>query len=119
MSELKIISNYHTRELIYGYELPFYNYDKKRYGNTLDELKNEFNWLSSEEFEYNSFFIYKQDIYCLDEFMDLNNKFLYPNRDLMPFPAYWDGYLSDSFFSGILIHLDSSEDFIIVGTYFS
>tara|TARA_R110000751_G_scaffold67435_1_gene137687 strand:- start:1554 stop:1871 length:318 start_codon:yes stop_codon:yes gene_type:complete len=35
-----------------------------------------------------------------------------------PFPKYWDGYVSDSFFSAVLFHFkDEDTDLVVCGTY--
>jgi hypothetical protein len=55
-----------------------------------------------------SFFRYKGETYDLGEF----------SRDFGPFPT-WDGYLSDSFFSGILVKYVENFERVIVGRYLS
>lgn len=36
------------------------------------------------------------------------------------FPEYWHGYLSDSFFSGILVRFEGEDpDQVVMGTYYS
>ncbi len=57
-------------------------------------------------------FTYKGERYFLDEFTRIDERsLLFPN---------WDGYLSDSFFSGIVIRfpVDYWEDGIVVGSYY-
>ena len=105
--KLKIISNHHKREILYWNEL-------------LDKEKLEFDWIidnNDDPFDF-SFFRYKDNVYCLSDFMRIDK--------YAPFPNYWNGYSSDSFFSGILIkypYTDDNEfddtDFIIVGWYYS
>jgi hypothetical protein len=106
--KIDIRSNYHTRPLINGFELT----EKEKAG--FDYLEN---------IEDNLFFRFKGQVYDLNEFMAVDKN--------SPFPAFWHGYSSDTFFSGILIHLCDDndlnrisglsfpDDYIIVGQYFS
>lgn len=91
---MNIVTNYHKRDLIYGWEL--------------DSLED---WQS----ESDMFFRYRGNLYCLSEFLR------YPSMWGGKLPDEfkgWDSYMSDSFFSGILIKL-VDDDQIIVGTYYS
>lgn len=107
---MKIITNKIPRPILSGYELPNYNYDHDRYGHSLVELHNEFDWMSYDEFLDSSFFIYKGNIYCLSEFMRIPDSM---------FPRFWHGYHSDSFYSGILVRICIDGDSIIIGWYYS
>jgi hypothetical protein len=80
---MKIITNHHWRNFLYGYELS----EKERRG---------FDWLDEEGIDTGSFFRYRGNTYSLDEFM---------RSSMLP---EWDGFHGDSFFSGIAIKL--SED---------
>ena len=82
---MKIISNYHWRQFEYFCDLSYKD-------------KQELDWIK----DYTAtVFHYRGNIYSLDEFMRVEKK---SSEDF----AYWDGYLGDSFFSGILIKI--SED---------
>ena len=99
---MKIISNHVPRLLLYGYELT-------------DKEKLEFDYLKPDELDFHAFFRYKDNVYDFSEFMRI---------DHIPEFSAWDGYLSDSFFSGILIKLCDCEpwwdsDRIIVGWYYT
>lgn len=94
MSELQIVTNNHINTFLYGYELP-------------DKVKPDFNYL--EDIDSCNFIKYKNIYYDLSEFMRIEN-----NSDL----AGWDGYSSDSFFSGVLIKLIDSDTYKIA-TYYS
>jgi len=96
MSELKITSNYHEREVVCGFELT-------------EEEKEKFDWATPEEIEEMLFFRYKGNIYSLGEFTRFPSGM---------FPDYWHGYASDSFFSGILVHFTDDNDFVVVGWYY-
>ena len=89
---MKIKTNNVPRHILYGYELPV-------------SQRNEFDWLSDEGFNEAEFFKYKGNYYALSEFMSC----YLPN---------WQGYYSDSAFSGILIKFKGSDS-VIVGQYFS
>ena len=73
----------------------------------------EYDWLDEEEKSY-GWICYKRRWYHISDFLSLHNKVHMPNN---PFPKPWDGYLSDSFFSGVLIHIHM--DSYRIGTYLS
>lgn len=106
-TEIEIRSNYHARPLIYGFEL------------TAKE-KKDFDYL--EDVDESIFFRYKNQLYDIGEIIRIDEN--------TPFPDFWHGYSSDSFFSGILVRLcdntdadrlslSCASDYIIVGQYFS
>ena len=94
---MEIITNGKPRFLIYGYELS-------------DNEKSDFDYISTEEIDLRNFVRYKGHIYDCAEFMRTGN-----NDDLKG----WDGYISESYFSGVLIKLSSDGDRAIMGRYFS
>ena len=94
---MKIKTNNVPRHILYGCELP-------------GDQRKEFDWLSDEEFDEAEFVKYKGIYYALSEFMRCDNA-AYPLSN-------WQGYYSDSYFSGILIKYKGSES-VIVGQYFS
>ena len=101
MTELTIKTNGHYRNLLSWYEIPIKD---QEYFLSLMEL---------EGLEDSDYFSYKGTIYFLGDFMaiDCNN----PLSDLG-----YDGYLSDSFFSGIIIKYDKYDyNSIQVATYLS
>lgn len=98
MPKLQIISNNQPRQIILGFELP------KSKRKDFDYIK------SDEDFNNNQFVQYRGDYYNLDEFMRIEN-----NSEL----KNWDGYSSDTYFSGTLIKLCEDGDFVIMGRYFS
>ena len=99
---MKIKCNNVPRNLIYGYELS-------------DKERAEFDYIESEEFETHEFFRYKGRAYALDDFMLIDaNIAPHPQRDGW---ENFDGYASDSCFSGVLVkYVDS--DRVIAATYF-
>lgn len=96
MSDLKVYTNYHRRLLQYRCDVPE------------DVLASDFDWLDDDTFD--GFFEYRDCWYHICDFMRIS--------DNAPFPGEWDGYSSDSFFSGILIKLLDDGEYI-VGTYIS
>lgn len=101
MSEVRIITNNQPRLLLYWDQLS-------------EKEKSEFDWITESDcdndpYEYN-FFRYKDWVYCLSEFMRVDN---------IPEFAGWSGYHSDSFFSGILVRLCEDSDYIVCGWYCS
>jgi hypothetical protein len=83
---------------------------------TPDERK-EFDYLNWSAIEDGSdsatFFRYKGQLYDLGEFMH--------TRGLPEFSPLvkWDGYLSDSFFSGILVRYCEDHESVIVATFYA
>lgn len=92
MSEITIITNNQPRDILYGFQLP------KKY--------RKFDYLTDEEYGDHEFFIYKNNVYSLSEFIRSEN---FKN---------WDGYSSDSFFSGVLVKIVNDGASVIVGRYY-
>lgn len=94
MTNIKIMTNNKPRQLVYGYELT-------------DKQKQDFDYI--EDIDSHDFVKYKNNIYDLSEFMRIEN-----NDSLKG----WEGYSSDSYFSGTLVkYIDS--DSVIMGWYYS
>ena len=94
MTNIKIITNNKPRQLLYGYELT-------------DKQKQDFEYI--EDIDSHDFVKYKNNIYDLSEFMRVEN-----NDSLKG----WEGYSSDSYFSGTLVkYID--DDSVIMGWYYS
>ena len=104
MSDLTIITNNVPRDVLDGYEL------------TLDERK-EFDYLNWQAIEAGedsaSFFRYKGQLYDLGEFMTTHGM-----PEFSPLRA-WDGYQSDSYFSGILVRYVEDCERIAVARFYS
>ena len=97
MAEIKVITNNQYR--------PIYNFY---------ELSNKMQSIVSNNYDYTdytalSYFIYKGDVYSLDEFMRVGKNSPFPN---------WNGYKSDSFFSGLVIKISKCGEGVIVGYYY-
>jgi len=101
---VKITTNNKPRDLIYAHELT----DKER--KEFDYL----DWEAIEKGEDSAGFIrYKGILYCMDEFTRWDN----PNS---PTRFNWDGFYSDTYFSGIVIRwADEDCETVIVGRYYT
>ena len=98
---IKIISNYHWRELLSYYELS----DMER------ALADDYHdWVSDPGDHL--YFVYKGHVYILADFMRIEH---HPDGDF----SSWHGYASDSFFSGTLVRLSDCGDSVQVGRYLS
>ena len=108
MSTLTIKSNYAKRECTMGQWLP--GFGCLNPGSLYSQLREQFDYLTEDQFDNNEFFKYKGHWYDVAEFMRVDNN--------SPFHKKWDGYSSDSYFSGIVIKYGFDGN-VIVGTYFS
>ena len=93
---LKIITNNQPRHTLDWYDLS-------------PKEQKEFDYLKDPE--ETTFFRYKGHIYDFGEMMRVSPD----NEDMKD----WDGYSSDSFFSGIVIKMRNRDEKIIVGRYYS
>ena len=104
MTDVTVITNHVPRDVIEAYE------------PTVAE-RAEFdylNWSAIEAGEDSaSFFRYKGDTYDLGEFM------AWTYAPITPMQAAWDGYRSDTFFSGMLVRYVDEFERVIVGRYYS
>jgi hypothetical protein len=102
MAELTIITNNVPREVVEAYELPI-------------EVRDEFDYLDWTNIEMGwddrQFVQYKDQWYDLGDFISTNA----PGLDAF---SEWDAYVSDSFFSGVLVKYADLEH-VIMGRYYS
>jgi hypothetical protein len=101
MDSIQIIGNGHSIPLISGWELT-------------DKEKKEFDWMKAVENE-ETFFRYRGQVYSLQEFSR-------PDTNAADWLKSFDGYLSDSFFSGVALKLggkDGDTDFVRAYTFIS
>jgi ABC-type transport system substrate-binding protein len=78
-----------------------------------DKEKQEFDYIDFKDENCSAtFFRYKGNVYDIGEFMRIER---HPDSEFMK----WDGYSSDSYFSGIVIKYVNDNEQIIVGSYFS
>lgn len=92
---MKVITNKQPRELLTWRQL------------TPNEQK-EFDYFDPSEI--GEFFRYKGTVYDFQEFVRVDHSSI---------DKFWHGYSSDSYFSGILVHLCKDNESVIVGRYYS
>jgi hypothetical protein len=99
MTDLTVITNHVPRDIIDAYEL------------TADE-RAEFDyidWPAVEEGSASaSFFRYRGELYDLSEFEVWDNP-------ASPTRGEWDGFRSDSFFSGLVVRYVDDSERVVVG----
>lgn len=95
---MTIKSDKKWRNLLYEDELP-----KKQ--------RKEFDYLNDEEFATRNFAKYRGNYYDVNEFMRVPD-----NGSAF---AKWDGYMSDTYFSGVLITLSSDGEQYKIGRFYS
>ena len=93
---MQVITNHHWRQFKYRNEVP---------DNVLSEY---FEHLDEDE---DGFFSYRGHWYHLSDFMRFD--------DHAPFDSKWDGYCSDSFFSGVLLKYGDDCETYQVALYLS
>jgi hypothetical protein len=102
-NKLTIKTNNIPRATLSGYEL------------TLKE-QLDFDYIDDLESACGRFARYKGEVYDLHEFMPTTE--LLCGHEMSPIKS-WDGYSSDSYFSGVLInYVDEYCDEIIMGRYY-
>ena len=95
--KLEIITDNKWKNFKYGYEVP-------------DSVLNDhFDYLSEDE-KIDGFIQYRSIWYHISEFMRIENN---------PALNGWQGYSSDSFFSGVLINISDDGERYQIGTYIS
>lgn len=79
-----------------------------------DKERKEFDYIDESLGDvFNTFVRYKGEAYDLGEFMRVNNTIGEPLFE------GWQGYQSDSFFSGLLVKYTNDGESVIVGRYYS
>ena len=101
---MKITTNYNWRNLLYGYELTA-------------EQKAEFDYI--DDIDSHDFIRYQGNIYDPSEFMAIPDCANQAVDDGFAEFRTWQGYHSDSFFSGILIRYSGDFEQVQVGRYCS
>ena len=107
MEKITIVTNNHWRNFLYGYELP-------------EKVKKDFDWMDKEELETSNFVKYHNCYYSLQDFMSFHNTVHYGKApEKGTFGYGYDGYNSDSFFSGVLIKISDCGEMYKIATYLS
>lgn len=109
MSTLTIKSNYAPRECTMGQWLPGFGYHDT--STLYSKLRQQFDYLTQDEFDETEFFQYRGVWYSVADFMLINYDSPFDKKR-------WNGYSSDSYFSGVLIKY-CYDGSVVVGTYFS
>lgn len=110
--EMSIKTDNKAREIILGYQLA--NDEQKEFDYLDFTEPTDENGNSGEDM-YRHFVRFKGRILDLGDFIACHNSFHSPN---CPFKDLgWDGYTSDSFFSGILVKYVEDNEAVIVGEY--
>lgn len=108
MTELTIKTNNQPRQPMSGLTIELFVGDKQA-----AKIRQQFDYLTDEEFENESFISYKGYVYAMSDFMRIEKD---STGDLAQLG--WHGYSSDSFFSGVLIKLCDDGD-VIMGRFYS
>ena len=75
------------------------------------QIRSDYDWMRPEDIDCSfGFFRYRSSVYHLQDFMRVEN-----NDALQG----WDGYSSDSYFSGVLIRLAEDCESVVVARYCS
>ena len=97
MADVRVITNNHDREFKYRTEVP------------PEILEDQFDWLNEDD-GYDGFIHYRGIWYHVSQYARLSGS---------PIPGDWDGYESDSFFSGTVIKISNDGETYKIGTYLS
>ena len=94
----KVYCNNHLRDVLYYCELT----DAQR-----AEADDTLDYLAQEERECREFYIYRGRLYCDEDFMAVHNSFYNPRPPEYMLP--YDGYLTDTFFSAVLMRYPKDD----------
>jgi len=93
------------KNILSGYELP-------------EKVWKDFDYMTYEEFRDGSFARYRGQYYDISEFQRIPRTGGESHESYKAFKP-WDGYKSDSYFSGIVIKLSSDGERYKIGMYYS
>ena len=94
MSNIQVITNHQLRPLIWGMDLT-------------EQERSEFDYLEQDELMVHEFIRYKGNVYDIGEF----------DRAPESLAHFFDGVLSDSYFSGVLVKYVDDESVIMARYY--
>jgi len=109
MTTLTVKTNNVPRECIMGQWLP--GFGALNPGSLYSKLRKQFDYLTDDEFDEMEFFKYKGYWYSIGDFMRIDSNSAFDNRK-------WDGYSSDSYFSGVLMKY-CYDGTVVVGRFYS
>jgi hypothetical protein len=109
MTELTIKTNNQPRQPMSGLTLELFVGQRKA-----AKIRRDYDYLTDEEFENEDFIDYRGQVYAMSDFMRFN--FIPEVDDESPYHQ-WDGYINDTYFSGVLIKLCDDGD-VIMGRYY-
>lgn len=115
-NKITVRTNNVPRDVLHPWELTLA--ELKEFEYLVDDPTNLEQWYNSGA----SFFRYRDQLYDLGEF----SRVIAPNSQRChsmecDAPAFqgWDGYQSDSYFSGLLVRYSNDFHQVVVGTYYS
>mgnify|MGYP003643733600 CR=1 FL=1 len=94
-------TNNHDRNFSYRYDVPA-------------SVLERYDYLDDDE-SFDGWICYKDNWYHMSDFMAVHNPVHNPNPPEWLQP--WDGYSSDSFFSGVIIKVSDDMETYRIGTY--
>lgn len=97
---MKILTNNHWRQFVYGYELT-------------DAERKEFDYV--DDIDMHDFIRYRGAVIDPGEFMAISGTMLL-HDDMAPL-ADWQGYQSDTYFSGLVIRYSDDCETYQIGVY--
>jgi hypothetical protein len=101
--DIEIITDHKWKDFKYAHEVPL-------------SVIEDYDYLSENE-NFDGWIHYRKRWYHTSDFIDCTNIIYSPNN---PFKKFgYDGYLSDSFFSGVLIKLSECREQYQIATYIS
>lgn len=99
---MKVVTNNKFRKLMSYYELSEAQQKK---------VASDYDYTDYTELSY---FVYRGDVYSLDEFIRTNSMWSAGMGELFP---GWDGYYSQGFCGGLVVRLSECGEEVIIGRY--
>ena len=106
-----IVTNNKPRDILYYHELTEVHQR---------EVDKDMDWLDDKTIA--ELVVYRGQVYALDEFMAVHNRFYNPNPPAWMLP--YDGYTNDTFFSGVLFRYakddcgDLDTERVVMATFY-
>ena len=96
---MTITTNFVPRDLISAFELNGAQYTK---------LRKEFDYMNDADFDSAMFFKYRGQVYALAEFLRTEGDLLAQG---------WQGICNQTYFSGLVVKITQSCQYVVVGRY--